>query len=117
MKVKILLFLIVIIFFVACIEEFNPKIDGYSNLLVVEGKITNEPGPYIIKLSRSAPFYSLDYYPISGANIVISDDLYTEELLTELEPGIYSTDSLGIKGEVGRRYRITIKIDNFNYLK
>ncbi|RLD81306.1 MAG: hypothetical protein DRJ10_06345 [Bacteroidetes bacterium] len=115
MKVKILLFLIAISFFVSCIEEFSPKIDSYINLPVVEGIITNESGPYIIRLSRSAPFYSLDYYPISGANIVISDDLNNEETLIELEPGIYTTDSLGIRGEVGRKYRLTINIDNKIY--
>ena len=115
MQIKILVFLIVISLFQACIEEFSPKITAYANLPVIDGTITNEPGPYIVKLSKSLAVDDLGYFPVTGANIKISDNLNTEETLTEIKPGVYSTDSMGIRGIVGRKYRITVKIEDKTY--
>ncbi len=115
MQIKILVFLIVISLFQACIEEFSPKITAYANLPVIDGTITNEPGPYIVKLSKSLAVDDLGYFPVTGANIKISDNLNTEETLTEIKPGVYSTDSMGIRGLVGRKYRITVKIEDKTY--
>ncbi len=115
MQIKILSLLTIMSLFVACIEEFNPKIDGYLDLLVIDGMITNEPGPYIVRLSKTLAVDDLDYFPVTGANIVIFDDFDTEETLVELEPGVYSTNPLGIRGEVGRKYRITIDVDGKTY--
>ena len=113
MRIRILLYIIFI--FEGCIENYYPKIDDYADLLVIDGIITNEPGPYIIRLSKSSTVYDPEYIPVSGAKMVISDDFNTEEALVEIEPGVYSTDPFGIRGEVGGKYRITINTDGKTY--
>ncbi len=116
MRTKILLlFIIIISLSTGCIEDFNPIINDYIDIPVVEGAITNEPGPYIMRLSKSSMVYDPELIPITGAEIIISDDLNFEETLFELEPGIYATDPYGIRGEIGRKYRITINIDDRVY--
>jgi len=99
----------------ACIDSYYPRIDDYLDLPVVEGSITNEPGPYIIKLSRSITLDNMNLKPITGARIVISDDSTIEETLIESERGVYTTSATGIRGEAGKKYRITIEIDSKTY--
>ena len=108
-------FLFIISFLLACIEEYRPNIDKYLDLPVVEGMITNEPGPYIVKLSRSLSVYDMDYEPISGAIIKIYDNLDNEVSLKEIEDGVYSTNKYGIRGIVGRKYRISVIIGEIEY--
>lgn len=103
--------LFMLLFACSCIDPYNPSIDDYLDLPVVEGIITNEPGPYIIKLSRSVALDNMDLKPIRGAAVIISDDAGTEETLTETIPGTYVTSASGIRGEAGRSYRLTLEID------
>ena len=115
MQIRIFLYLLIVVFLQACVEKYNPQINDYKNLPVVEGTITNEPGPYIIKLSQSSMVYDPKYIPIPGANIIISDNYDFEETLTETEPGVYSTSPTGIIGEIGKKYRITITVNGKTY--
>lgn len=46
----------------ACRDEFMPDVDKYDNLLVVDGMITNEPGPYKIKISRTSNVNKPDFW-------------------------------------------------------
>jgi hypothetical protein len=57
----------------------------------------------------------MDVKPIRRAVVVISDDAGTQETLTESEPGAYYTSATGIRGMIGRSYRITIDTDGKTY--
>lgn len=104
---KYLIIFIVLIFF-GCREEFWPEINKYDNLLVVDGTITNQPGPYTIRLSTSSLVQDASFDPYSGAVVKITDHLGTEEVLEEVEPGIYQTSPTGTQGKVGNRYKLLI---------
>jgi len=98
------------IIYVSCVEEYWPELDeDTENLLVVDGKITNEPGPYTVELYRSS---SIEQKPqtISELNaiVIISDDQGNSETLTEFRDGIYKTSETGIQGVIGREYKLTI---------
>ncbi len=92
------------------IEYFKPEPE-----IVVEGLITDQPGPYEIKMSYTGA-YTLrsdgNNPPVTGAMIMIYDDVGNAELLQEISPGIYQTDPLGIKGVVGRSYTINIRLSD-----
>jgi len=101
----------------ACVDEYWPEINKYENLLVVDGMISNAPGPYTIKLSVSSSVDAPRYIPLGGATVVIADHLGNTETLFEVEEGTYSTSPIGIQGIVGRKYRISITTsDSNNYL-
>ncbi|MBI9054831.1 MAG: DUF4249 domain-containing protein [Bacteroidales bacterium] len=89
-----------------CKEEFQLSHTDTSSLFVVEGFITNESGPYTIKISKSSHVDDPQIYPITNCNITIYDNTGFYEQLTEQEPGIYITDQ--ILGKVGNSYKISI---------
>ena len=93
----------------ACVEEYWPDLGKYENVLVVDGMITNEPGPYTIRLATSTQISNTENFPFPNAEIVIFDDIGNSETLTEINPGEYCTASDGIQGIVGRKYKIHIK--------
>jgi hypothetical protein len=71
--------------------------------------ITDQPGPYVINMSRSAPLGSLEFQVESGATVTLESRSGFSEVLTEEEEGAYSTSVDGIQGQVGEQYRIIIQ--------
>jgi len=114
-NLNIILILFIILSF-ACKEEFQLESKDYQELMVFEGFITNEPGPYTIKVSKSATINKPIEIPLSNCEVIIYDDKGYSEFLIETEPGSYITKEEGIKGTVGNKYRISITTpDNNKY--
>jgi hypothetical protein len=109
-KLLFLLSCIEVILLVSCQEYYtDSNIDNGDEILVIEGLITNEPGPYKIKISNTLPYnqpglQSSNSSPVRNADVSISDDKGNTEQLTENEPGIYYTSASGMHGENGRSY-------------
>jgi hypothetical protein len=105
-------FLICISITWSCVDPIRLKTKDGDGTLVVDGLITDEAGPYSVKLSRTITFDNsrpLKVYtvPERDATVVIYDDAGISETLSESEPGVYKTAS--IAGTVGKTYSITIK--------
>jgi Domain of unknown function (DUF4249) len=102
----------------SCIDRINIDVpDYYTSQLVVDGMITDEPGPYTIKLSRSTSpekFFLKFAKPVEGAKITLVDDIGTSEVLTENQPGIYQTKADVMQGVIGRSYSIKIETKDGN---
>ena len=93
----------------SCIEEYWPNISASDNkILVVDGMITNDPGPYTVKLSTSSSIEDHTFNPVTDAIVQIIDNDGSSETLSEVNPGIYETSETGIQGVVGRSYKIII---------
>ncbi|MFN8344433.1 MAG: DUF4249 domain-containing protein [Spirosomataceae bacterium] len=96
-----------------CVTNFDPKITENTPKLVIDGLITDQPGPYKIRLQYSYPYTNQNSVnTIGGATVVITDDLGATEKLIDRGQGLYETSATGIRGKVGREYRITIKTPN-----
>ena len=94
----------------SCTEKFYPEIDADVSILVVDGKITNDSGPYEVRLFRTVDLISVDTLkPEANAEIILKDDLGNSELFQEIRPGVYQTVYNIIKGEVGQTYWIEIE--------
>jgi hypothetical protein len=106
----------VLLFLNSCISQFVPKTNENKELLVVEGLITDNPGPNTIKLSKSLPLGIRSAgNPVKGCIITISDDLGNISSLTETAPGIYITDASAFQGQIGRSYTLHINTNtDFN---
>lgn len=102
------LFMMFLILVTACIDEFWPDLSDFESLMVVDGTLTSEPGPYYVKLSMTSDVEEPRYIPFTGCRITIQDDARNTELLTETEPGTYATAPDGIRGITGRQYMIRI---------
>ena len=90
----------------SCIVQFIPDITENQELLVVEGLLTDQPGPNTVKLSSSLPLgEASNAKPVTGCNVTITDDLGSTIYLGETEPGTYITYAHGI---LGRTYTLHI---------
>lgn len=114
MKIRLLNLLLIIGVLISssCVEKFTPDLQKYENTLVVDGMITDDSGPYTIKLANSSPVENSEYNTVSGAELEIFDDIGNSEILTEVNPGEYSTAVDGIQGVVGRKYKLKITTQN-----
>ncbi len=110
MKVTVYLFIFLLtIQLVSCVKTFAPDLSKYDELLVVDGEITNTPGPYVVKLSLSArPQETPKFKPYSNCKVEITDNLGNRFNLHESGYGVYKTDSLDLTGVVGRSYKLSI---------
>ena len=115
MKLGRTIFLLFLIFD-ACIEPFNIQLKDSQQTLVVEGMITDQPGPYTVKLFQSLALEEQLNTTnwVQGAAISIYDDQGVVEALHEVTPGNYQTTT--IQGTVGRTYHIRITLaDGLEY--
>jgi hypothetical protein len=108
----IYLFSLVFLTFDSCIEPFdtNVSVDDIQKYIVVDGLITDQPGPYTVNVFSSA---SLDdeldaVNRINGASVIIYDDLNNSFPLTEVTAGNYQTKA-SFRGTLGRTYTLQIR--------
>ena len=91
---------LVFISFVSCEKVIQLDLKNSTPHVVIQGNIYDQPGPYVVQISSSVNFdASSTYPPVTGAKVVISDNLGQSEILTESLPGNYITSRLrGIPG-------------------
>ena len=103
-----------------CIVQFIPETGEDQDLLVVEGLITDQPGPNTIRLSKSLPLGVKNAAkPLEGCIVTISDDLGNYYSLNETVAGTYVTNPTNFQGIIGRWYTLHINTstdnNNLNY--
>jgi len=94
----------------SCVDSISFKVPDGTQQLVVEGVITDQPGPYQLKISSgfSVNADSVLSSPVSGINAILFDDEGRKETFTEVSPGLYETQGQ-IKGKIGHRYFIRLE--------
>ncbi|RYG49680.1 MAG: DUF4249 domain-containing protein [Chitinophagaceae bacterium] len=106
--------LLLVLLFTACQKEVDIDLKSARSNIVITGEITDQPGPYTIKINRTVNFNEPNTFPaISGATVVVSDSEGNSETLIETEPGIYTGTTL--QGVPGRSYTLTINANGENY--
>ena len=99
---------IFVLLFLGCKEEFKIEFNSSEKILVVEGGITNKPGPYSIRLSTTLPINQPIRVPFNNCVVTLYDDQGYSEILTETESGVYQTLKNGIQGTIGIEYSISV---------
>jgi hypothetical protein len=93
----------------SCKKEVNLNLDNAGPHIVIQGEITDDAGPYMVKINQSVSFKSENTFPaVSGASIKISDNEGHTDSLTETSPGVYRTQLL--LGKPGNTYTMTVKV-------
>lgn len=107
------LYIFILLTATACQEPYDPgPLNSNEMIPVIEGSISNGPGPFAIYLSWASPFGKKLNRPISGAWIMLSDDVGFSEVLTENAPGVYVTSAYGMPVALERSYKLTVKLPN-----
>lgn len=99
----------------ACVDPIQYKVPPPDSQLVVDGFISDEPGPYTIKLSKTLAIdaYLYNVKPVTGATVVLNSDAGDHEVLLEVADGVYSTSTT--QGVVGRAYKLEIIVNGKTY--
>jgi hypothetical protein len=100
--------------FTGCEKVVELKYKGNQSRIIIEGNITNEAGPYLVKITKSISLTDTGTYPfIDSAIVTISDDAGNSEILTPQQNGIYRTSAL--MGVEGRTYTLTVNAEHQIY--
>ncbi len=97
----------------SCVDRLATELQqGKQEILVVDGQITDAPGPYTVRLSSIAnPDDVLNSVePTIAKSVSIHDDQGNSEILQGLGDGLYKTSINGIRGMVGRKYHLKIEL-------
>src|SRR5258705_12826159 len=94
----------------ACVDKISFSVPPAQSLTIVEGMISDSPGPYTVKVSKSLSLTADSSFrdPIEKAKIKLYDDEGNTEDLNEASPGVYVTGGF-IQGKVGHAYSIMIE--------
>jgi hypothetical protein len=104
-----LLSVILIFLLPGCVDRINVEVGVGATPIVIDGSISNQPGPYRIEIAKAIEIDSKLSVRnlISARKVTISDNLGFSEDLNEIEQGVYLTNN--IQGQVGRAYKLRIE--------
>ena len=104
----------IILVLVSCQKTVTLNLSNTPPQIVIQGNITDGPGPDTVRLIRSVNFYADNSFPaISGAAVTVTDNLGNKDSLTETLPGNYITHTL--HGVPGNTYTLSVKIRDTTY--
>ena len=104
--------LLLILLTAACVDRITfDAIESATYGMVVDGFISDQPGPYTVNVSSSFDPESTRNLKnaVSRLTLELSDNVGNKETLTEVSPGNYQTAADGIRGIPGRVYTLTVK--------
>ena len=112
---KQLLFIIAsLLLLTSCEKEIDLNLEDKSGNIVVEGNVTNGPGPYYVRVTRSVAFTEVNRYPgVADASVVISDNTGQADTLEYVSDGLYRTTHLSTAP--GNTYTLHVTTGGQNY--
>jgi hypothetical protein len=98
----------------SCTKTITPPLNNTPQL-VIEGAVSDTTGPYHVNISKTADFYSDNFYStVSGATVIITDiTAGVTDNLTETLPGDYITHT--ITGTPGNTYQLKVILNGTTY--
>jgi hypothetical protein len=87
-KINIIIFVVSLLIF-ACIEPYTPDIEEYRDLMVINGRITNQEGYQTVDISRTSSYNDPARNPESGCDVKVYDDRGHVFEYAETSPGYY----------------------------
>lgn len=108
MTIRVWIVLLVLLM-AGCREEIPLTSREVDVRLVVEGMITDEPGPYAVRLSLTSALGETGSQSMSGCTVTITDNEGYTEVLAETDDGVYLTHPAGIRGVPGKEYMLAVE--------
>ena len=99
---------------VSCVDRLEtvPEFSSVdSNQIVVDGFISDQPGPYFVRIFKPSSIVDVLEFreDVNAKQVTIFDDQGNEEVL-DGERGFYFSSPNGIRGVVGRKYNLRIEL-------
>lgn len=100
--------------FPSCQKVIDIDLNEKEPKIVIEGGISDQPGPHVIRISQTVNFdESNEFPPVTGAYLILRDDAGNSETLNETAPGEYVASSL--QGIPGRTYTLEATVNGATY--
>lgn len=111
-KIHIFFFIICIL---SCKKVITVNLKNATPQIVIQGNITNEPGPYTITISKTVNYTNDNIFPpVTGATVTIKDNTANiTDVLTETSPGKYQTNT--IQGVQEHSYTLNVTAQGKQY--
>lgn len=92
----------------SCQQVVSIDLNKANPHIVIEGDISDQQGPYTVNVTMTGDYFepSLNFPPVTGAHIVITDNQGQRDTLKEASPGVYTSTTL--KGISGRIYSMAL---------
>jgi hypothetical protein len=99
-------FALLILSLSGCKKVIHLPLHSSDAQFVIEGNVTNQPGPCSVKISMSGNYDGNNDFPkVSGALVVITDNDVLSDTLSETSPGTYITSHIvGVPGHTYQLY-------------
>ena len=113
MRANTIVSILLILIATACVDILQFDIVKSSDYgIVIDGFISDQPGPYTVKISKAFDIESKESIkiPIKIKHLIISDNVGTSEELAEVRSGVYETNAKGIRGLIGRVYKLKVEL-------
>jgi hypothetical protein len=98
----------------SCIKEVQVDLRNVKPILVVEGAVTTDPGPYSVRVTYSGMIELANQVPEENlekdAVVVIKDDAGNATPTAYSGNGYYQTTDLGFVGVPGRTYHVEVTL-------
>ena len=104
------IFLICTVCLLGCDKEINLSLDKNTSMFVIEANITDQAGPYFVKLTKTIAVTDKNIFPVvTNASVTIADNLGEKDTLLYTKDGIYQTTKL--RGKYGNTYYLEVQVD------
>lgn len=112
MKGQSLLSVLIIFLTAGCVDRiFFDVGNDIPYTLVVNGHISDQPGPYQIEISTAYDLESrYGRTSIFAKEVALSDNEGNREVLANINEGTYETSSTGIRGKIGNVYTLHVEL-------
>ncbi len=102
------------VFFYSCEKVIEIDLKEAEPKLVIEGNITSEEGPYQVLLTTSGGYFDNSaVQPVEGGLVRVFAENGESEILTEMSPGKYLTQSF--VGTEDQNYTLSVEVDGKTY--
>lgn len=113
-KFQTIIFISFLTVIFSCEDVIQIDLNSADPQIVIDAVVTDQSGPYTIKINKTGDYFEPSVFPaVCDAVVEISDNAGQSEILQEIEPGIYQTDSL--QGAPGRTYTLTVIAEGKEY--
>lgn len=94
----------------SCEKVINVKLNNSTPVIIIEGQISTDPGPYVVTVIESKNFSENNDFPGRSDAVVVVKDLTAgnQETFSYTSKGAYRSSA--IKGVAGHAYLLTVTV-------